>query len=472
MDNLNVINFPKPARMPVPPAHVAEQSSPMGPIEQKMRAQLAKLKGSKYPDSFDWGIYDKIAARFGDKPPRGGVIFNTNLKLINNHLSCTRCHYALEIDSYGRGCIHDCQYCYAKELLYPRGYWNNPIPFPIDLSAVRKIFFTVFETNRRTKWRDILQERTPLRIGSMSDSFMWMDRKYKVSQELLKILNFYKYPYIIATKSDLVAEPEYLKLIDPKLASVQISVSGGHEKLTKLIEPGTATVARRLLALRVLAENDIWTAARINPLFPIYPDGFYTDPASIFERFGSRENAPKFDLFDWSFIDQLRDAKVPTVIAGFVRMPAWGLNNIHRVTGINLKPFFRPGAFKGSQAKTYSDPEIAFYYKKIQSMCAVNGMRFSNCYIGNGVKDYFQYQDLWNNKTDCCDTRGNVASFKTSSQDISWETRIKFAQCKESAAQAKSFDHSIGNRFQSIAPGLRTNLSDRPPNEEEIPNDA
>ena len=33
----------------------------------------------------------------------------------------------------------------------------------------------------------------------MSDAFMWMDKKYRVTLELLKILRFYHYPYLIFT---------------------------------------------------------------------------------------------------------------------------------------------------------------------------------------------------------------------------------------------------------------------------------
>lgn len=31
-----------------------------------------------------------------------------------------KCHYPTRLDVYGRGCIHDCAYCYAKALLYFR----------------------------------------------------------------------------------------------------------------------------------------------------------------------------------------------------------------------------------------------------------------------------------------------------------------------------------------------------------------
>jgi len=408
-----------------------------GPIELKMRAQLGRLKGTTYPDTFDWSVYDKIAARFGDKQPRGGVIFNTGLKLVNFHSSCTKCHYAFEIDSYGRGCVHNCAYCYAKEALTAHGYWNNPMPFPVNLAEVRKIFYTVFETNNASKWRSVLEKRIPLRLGSMSDSFMWSDKKYKVSLELLKILSFYNYPYVVFTRSDLIAEDEYIAEIRKDLASIQFSMSGGNEELTKKIEPGAPSVERRLIALEKLAKEGIWTTVRLNPFFPIYPDGYFTRPRSVEERFGNLDKVPKFDLFDWSFIRQLRDAKVPSLLAGVVRLSNAAIRDMSKVTGVDFKQFFDPNQVKSNLDKKYSDPEIAYYYKRIQSECVKNGIRFNTCYIGNGEKDYYQYQNLWDNKKDCCDVSGNVQAFQRSSQEIPWEFRIKQAPNKESAEASR-----------------------------------
>jgi DNA repair photolyase len=420
-----------------------------GPISGKMWGKVTALNSS-YPDTFDWSVYDQLYNRFGAEQPRGGVVFKTAMKLVNHHSSCSKCHHAFEIDAYGRGCIHNCTFCYAKDTLTQHGFWNKPMPFPIDLAEVRKIFYTVFETNKNSKWREILEKRVPLRFGSMSDSFMWMDRKYKISQELLKILNYYDYPHIIFTRSDLVGHDDYLRLLNKDLVSVQMSISGGNEHLTRLIEPGAPSVARRLKALERLADASIWTTVRINPMFPIYPDGYYTDPKSVAERFGSLEHAPKFELFDWSFIEQLKSAKVPSILAGFVRLSSTALNSMSRETGIDMRAFFKPELLKGHGDKRFSDSEIAYYYKKVQAECIKQGIRFNTCYIGNGEKDYYQYQDLWANKKDCCDAVGNVPSFKTTSQTVPWETRIAHAPDKAMALQSIEQEKKLEIEFAHV----------------------
>jgi DNA repair photolyase len=405
------------------------------PIESKMRQTLLTLKDTRYQDSFDWSVYDRIAKRF-EEPPRGGVVFNTTFKLVNHHSSCSKCFYAFEIDTYGRGCLHDCKYCYAKETLTTHGYWNRPMPFPVNLAEVRKVFYTIFETSKPSRWREIMEKRIPLRIGSMSDSFMWLDLKYGVTKELLKILAHYRYPYVVFTRSDLAAHDDYLELFDKDLCAVQYSIAGNNATLNKQLEPGAPSFERRLKALEKLTKAGIWTTARINPLFPKYPDGFFTDRDDIKNRFGSFKNAPSFDLYDDDFVRSIADAGVPTLLAGFVRLSPRSIKLMGEASGVDLKQFFKPEIMAQNGDKKYSDSEISYYYKWFNRMCQENGMRFTTCYIGNGMKDYFNYQDLWSNKSDCCDVIGNVKSFKTTSQDVSWDRRIAHAPNKEDAIKA------------------------------------
>lgn len=421
----------------------------IGPIENQMRTKLSKLVNTKYPDTFDWSTYDKIAKRYGDNQPRGGVVFKTTFKLVNHHSTCNKCFQAFEIDSYGRGCIHNCIYCYAKDQLTTHGFWNRPMPFPVDLSEVRKILYTVFETDKPSKWRNILSKKIPLRIGSMSDSFMHMDKKYGITKELLKMLNFYEYPHIIFTRSDLVAADEYLALLNRDLVSVQMSMSGDNEVLHKLIEPGAPSVERRLKALKRLAAANIWTTVRINPMFPVRPDGFYTDKDDVTLRFGSLENAPKFEIMSEEFWDKLEEANVPSVLAGFVRLSMTAINSITRATGIDIKSFFKPENLAGHGDKKYSDKEIAFYYFNQKKEASKRHIRFNTCYIGNGQKDFYQYQSLWDNKKDCCDAVGNVKAFKSTSQEITWDERLKFAPDKATAIKSREQEVEFDEKFQN-----------------------
>ncbi|MGE3263219.1 MAG: radical SAM protein [Bacteriovoracia bacterium] len=400
---------------------------PPTPVYDKLSAEAEKLdRLSKYPCSLDYGIYRDLELRFMDKPINGGIAMKTAFRLVNSHNTCQQCLYAFEVDTYGRGCAHNCVYCYAKAELTVHGYWNNPIPVPIDFNVIRKAFYTVFETDKRNKWRELLNRRIPLRIGSMSDSFMWSDTKYKVTQELLKLLKFYDYPYVIFTRSDLVAHDDYIKLLDPKLAAVQFSMSSTNEELIRKIEPGAPSAKRRLKALQKLAESGYWTTVRLNPLFPIYPDGYFTNPDFKWDG-----PVPKFEYSSFDMVDELAAHKVPAVLAGFVRFSRLSLNGIERATGANLRQFYNRGEVnKSVRDFHFSDREIRYYYEQIKAKCRQHGIQFTTCYIGNGDGHFWKDQDLWSNKKDCCNVKGRVSAFGPDSREIPFSTRLKFTNHK------------------------------------------
>ena len=461
----NLISFPLN-----PPAREAtsEDSSKHipTPLFEEMVQEGHRLDSvSSYKSNFNYEIYRSLERRFYDKSIRGGLICKTNLKLANFHTSCFKCHYTLELDTYGRGCIHECAYCYAKDELSLHGYWNNPLPLPINLNDLRQIFYTVFETDKKSKWREVLAKRIPIRLGSMSDSFMWTDLKYGVTREVLKILKHYEYPHLVFTRSDLVAHNSYMEIMDPKLTSIQFSICGSNQELTKLIEPGAPSISRRFQAISKLSSAGFWVGVRINPLFPKYPDGYFSDPSSIISRFGSREHAPTFDLFDIDNADQfmfdLATAGAKTVLTGFVRLKSSSINTMSRATGIDLKPMFKPEVIntglRGNREKKYSDPEIRYYYTKLAGAAAKNGIRFSTCYIGNGAKDYYQYQELWANRSDCCDVKGNVSSFKESSQSIPWTIRAKHSPNATLVTQSENEERRLDSLFQDPKVDLKSN---------------
>jgi DNA repair photolyase len=398
------------------------------PKSDKIAVKAEKLfKNSNYKSKFDFETYRRLELRFGHEQPRGGITFNTPFKLVNSHSTCQQCLYAFEIDTYGRGCTHDCVYCYAKAQLTVHGYWNKPFPMPVDLTEIWKVFYTVFETSKPSKWRNVLEKRIPIRIGSMSDSFMFMDKKYKVTQELLRLLDYYKYPYIIFTRSDLVAHDEYIDLLNPNLCSIQMSIASTNDELNKKIEPGTPSSKRRLLALQKLSRNGFWTTVRMNPFFPIYPDGYFTDP-----NFDRKNMPAPFHYSSFEMVDEIASYGIPSILTGMVRLSSFSINQIEKAVGRSIRDFYKSDSRKSLRDYHYSEAEIRAYYERIHARCKQNSIQFTTCYIGNGEEQFWKDQDLWDNKKDCCNAIGRVKSYDDvkTSRDVSWEDRLKFTNNK------------------------------------------
>lgn len=69
-----------------------------------------------------------------------------------------KCNYSTRLDTYGCGCAHDCDYCYAKSLLSFRNLWNPKAP------AVA----TISEISRAIKR---IPRGETIRLGGMTDCF-------------------------------------------------------------------------------------------------------------------------------------------------------------------------------------------------------------------------------------------------------------------------------------------------------------
>ena len=448
--NSNIINFPS-LKVPQNLKEIDEAT----PTTDAMIEASKKLDlTSSYQSQLDWEPFRKLELRTNKKPIRGGMTFKSPFKLVNSHATCQQCLYAFEIDTYGRGCVHNCVYCYAKAELTVHGYWNNPYPAPVDINTIRKAFHSVFETDKKSKWREIMEKKIPIRIGSMSDSFMFMDKKYGVTKELLRILNHYKYPYVIFTRSDLISHEDYLELIDKNLAAIQISMSSINDELNKRIEPGAPSAQRRLRALEKINKHGFWTTVRINPLFPIRPDGYFTNPNF---KWWKDTPIPEFNYSSFEMVDAIAQTGTPAILAGFGRFSSFSLNQIKKAVGMDLRQFYKPGESpkKSPRDFHFSDAEIRYYYEQIKDRCMQNAMEFTTCYIGNGETHFWKDQDIWSNKKDCCNIKNKVQAFKTDAREIKFEDRLKFVNCKElKPIDATTLHKPLGRRsyLKSVKP--------------------
>ena len=170
-----------------------------------------------------------------------------------------KCGYPTRLDTYGCGCAHDCKYCYAKSLLNFRGLWNAEDPAVADIKKIRR------------KVRQIAGCQTLIRLGGMTDCFQPAELKYRVTYETIKALNENRVPYLIVTKSPLVASDEYMDILDKKLAHIQITVTTTDDELSRTYEKAPLP-SERIKAIEKLQENGFDVTLRLSPFIPEYID--------------------------------------------------------------------------------------------------------------------------------------------------------------------------------------------------------
>lgn len=160
------------------------------------------------------------------------------------------------MDMYGRGCQHNCAYCFARGLLDFRGLWDPVRPAIADRAKVAKQL-------------DKIPAGTTLRLGGMTDPFAPIESVCGHTRWLIGELNHRRIGYLIVTKSGSVSD--CLDILDGELAHVQISYT-----YTEGLEPPGYETAdspeNRLSSAAELFAHGIDTQLRLSPFVPQFVD--------------------------------------------------------------------------------------------------------------------------------------------------------------------------------------------------------
>lgn len=105
----------------------------------------------------------------------------------------------------------------------------------------------------------------------MTDCFQPIERKHRVTYELIKALNKRRVHYLIVTKSDLVAHPDYLAILDKELAHIQISITTTDDDLSLTYEKATVP-SKRIQAIETLQAAGFDVQVRLSPYLPEFID--------------------------------------------------------------------------------------------------------------------------------------------------------------------------------------------------------
>lgn len=171
-----------------------------------------------------------------------------------------KCIYSTRLDTYGCGCQHDCSYCYAKSLLDFRNLWNPLDPSVADTDKIRKTIGKI-------------KPGSVVRLGGMTDCFQPIEKSCMVTFETIKALNERGVHYLIVTKSDLVADDKYMRVMDKNLAHIQITVTTFDDDLYKRLKYEKAPLpSKRIEAIRKLYRNGFDVSLRLSPYIPSFVD--------------------------------------------------------------------------------------------------------------------------------------------------------------------------------------------------------
>ena len=170
-----------------------------------------------------------------------------------------KCNYPTRLDTYGRGCSHNCKYCYAKSLLDFRKMWNPDEPAIADINKIKH------------KISKLPKDIPAIRLGGMTDCFQPIEKKYGITYETIKALNENNLPYLIVTKSALVADDKYIDVLDKDLAHIQITITTTDDDFSRTYE-NASVPSERISAIEKLQELGFDVQLRLSPYIKEFVD--------------------------------------------------------------------------------------------------------------------------------------------------------------------------------------------------------
>lgn len=171
------------------------------------------------------------------------------------------------INAY-RGCEHGCAYCFARPTHAYVGL-SPGLDFETRLFAKPEAAMLLERALAAPDYRPKM-----IAIGTNTDPYQPIERTYKITRQILEVLERTGHPVGIVTKSALVVRDiDILSSMAKRgLVRVAISVTSLERKLARAMEPRAATPQRRLDAIRALSEAGIPTSVMVAPIIPALND--------------------------------------------------------------------------------------------------------------------------------------------------------------------------------------------------------
>jgi DNA repair photolyase len=189
------------------------------------------------------------------------MIKDIQAKVMLNHLPQPDTWFGLKYSmNLYRGCQHQCIYCDSRSECYQIEDFSDILVKTNAVDLLRS------ELARK-------RVKGTIGTGSMNDPYMPIEKKRKLTQRALEIIAEQRFPVHVMTKSDLVLRDiELLRGISQVYAAITFTITTADDKLGKKLEPGASLVSDRLHAMKVLADEGMYTGVTMMPILPFIED--------------------------------------------------------------------------------------------------------------------------------------------------------------------------------------------------------
>lgn len=167
-----------------------------------------------------------------------------------------------------RGCEHGCFYCYARPTHAYMGH-SAGLDFESRLYAKPDAACLLERELAAPSW-----EVRPIALGTNTDPYQPIERRWKITRQVLEVLERTSHPVTVVTKSALVLRDlDLLSAMAARgLARVALSITTLDRHLARSMEPRASSPEKRLAAVATLAQAGVPTGVLVAPVIPALND--------------------------------------------------------------------------------------------------------------------------------------------------------------------------------------------------------
>ena len=231
----------------------------MKQVKIKGQGAVANIHNHFEKNSYEKSIYDDD---FEEQAAKTEII-DIFPKTIVNPVKSPDLSMAYSMNPY-QGCEHGCAYCFARPT---HEYWG----YSAGIDFERKI---LVKKNAPELLEQFFKKRgykpEPILMSGNTDCYQPVERKLKITRQLLQVCLDYGHPVNILTKNALVIRDLdiLVPMAERNLITVSLSIPTINEELRRRLEPRTSSAPNKLQAIETLSKNGIPVHIMVAPMIP------------------------------------------------------------------------------------------------------------------------------------------------------------------------------------------------------------
>jgi DNA repair photolyase len=240
------------------------EKSPFPNHENESSPNRMKGRGAQFNphNRFEKFSFEEEEAEFPAGPIKTEYI-PTQAKTLVNKVESPDIGMSYSMNPY-QGCEHGCVYCYARNT---HEYWGYSAGVDFESKIIYKEHAPELlkKAFRKKGW-----EPFPIMLSGNTDCYQPIERKLRLTRGILEVCLQHKHPVGIITKNVLILRDLDLlqELAAQNLVHVMLSITGLNEDTRLLLEPRTASYAKRFNALSELSKAGIPVGIMAAPIIP------------------------------------------------------------------------------------------------------------------------------------------------------------------------------------------------------------